>query len=182
MKTTMILSPSMEKLKRKSAIVFIFFLFFDGAIAHQYAFEEENLFEIAGYGEEKLSSVIIFGRVTCSGKYSMITDTTPQVAVPGAEISVACKNVLWKRKNKYSWIHGTTDEYGEFIVDLPSELHGIPSLEKACVVKIRRLPKEHSSVCGHTVKRRRRRRRRTRIQLSSARNNVRFYTAGTISL
>lgn len=170
----------MEKLKRKSAVIFIFFLFFlemREATAQQYAFEEENLSEIAGYGEEKLSSVIIFGSVTCSGG----TGSTAEVAVAGAEISVACKEVLWKRRRKYSWIQGTTDEYGEFMVDLPSKLHGIPSLEKACVVKIRRLPKEYSSVCrpmfSHRTKR-----RRTRIQLSSSGNNIRLYTAGTINL
>ncbi|KAK1307523.1 hypothetical protein QJS10_CPA10g01796 [Acorus calamus] len=66
-----------------------------------------------------------------------------------------------------------TDEYGDFIVDLPSCLHAVPRLDKSCVVRIVQLPE--NSTC-----KRARVDRMKKIRLSSVGNGIRVYTAGTI--
>lgn len=70
---------------------------------------------------------------------------------------------------------GVTDEFGDFMVDLPSQLHAIPNLEKVCTVKIHRIPK--ASLCRPThVK------RHKGLSLSSFGNGIRTYSAGNIRI
>jgi len=80
-----------------------------------------------------------------------------------------------KWKGKWSTVaRGVTDEFGEFIVDLPSQLHAIPNLEKVCSVKIHRIPKAICRAVG--VK------KQKGLRLSSFGNGIRTYSAGNIRI
>lgn len=69
-----------------------------------------------------------------------------------------------------------SDEYGGFIIDLPSQLHAIQNLEKACSVKVLQLP--NNSPCRQSDIAR----EHKGIRLSSADNGIRTYAAGTVTL
>jgi Pollen protein Ole e 1 like len=91
----------------------------------------------------------------------------------GAKVAVACKTE--DKATKMNWTHGTTDEYGEFMIDLPSQLHATPNLEESCVVRIQQVPstshcKIRTLLNSH------------QIRLSSVGNGIRVYTAGTIQM
>lgn len=138
-----------------------------------------ELVNIAGYGEEKLSTVTVTGKVLChacmGGKFPvpthpvsgtiiiiliiMITDMIILMKgiqndsvvslfcfafalFVGAKVSVFCGS---SGKSNKSWARGSSDEYGDFFIDLPSHLHAIPNLEKVCSVRVLQLPK--SSLC-----------------------------------
>ena len=79
-------------------------------------------------------------------------------------------------KLQISGAKAVTDRYGEFIIDLPSQLHAIQNLEKACSVKVLQLPK--NSPCRQLDIAR----EHKEIRLLSADNGTRAYTAGTITL
>ncbi|WOK94455.1 hypothetical protein Cni_G03157 [Canna indica] len=138
-----------------------------------------ELVRVAGYGDERLSTVLVTGTLLCSAcmKQSsgggLIT-----FHVPGAKIGVACK--LNGRRKEVSWAYGTTDEYGEFIVDLPSHLHAIRSLEEACLLRVLRIPTDSNcdlvSGIRYTSK---------RIRLTSTSvgdQGIRVYTTETLIL
>ncbi|GAB4826459.1 hypothetical protein Ancab_033354 [Ancistrocladus abbreviatus] len=128
-----------------------------------------DMLEMAGYGEEKLSTVLITGTLLC--KTSSILHQQP-VPVSGAIVVATCNNIDIKNK-KQAWARGVTDEYGDFIFDLPSHLHAIPNLDKACSVEVLRLPKY--SPCRTVFVR-----KHQGLQLSSVGNGIRTYTAGEI--
>ncbi|KAL5715603.1 hypothetical protein ACHQM5_017402 [Ranunculus cassubicifolius] len=131
-----------------------------------------QLVELAGYGEEKLSSVVVTGTVVCEA--CLEGEARPYVIpVSGALVGILCKN--GKKNMKHTWAEEAgTNEYGDFLIDLPSHLHAIQSLEKACFVKVLRLPK--ISPCKRVPNK-----NYTRIMLQSAQNNVRTYiTVGDI--
>ncbi|XXG55490.1 hypothetical protein AAC387_Pa03g3150 [Persea americana] len=126
----------------------------------------------AGYGDEKLSSVLVTGTLLCEA----CLDGEAQSRawhVPGASVVVTCK--IGRKRGKMNWAVGTTDEYGDFIVDLPSHLHANPRLEKACMVRVLRLPK--SSACWKVFPG-----KPKGIRLSSVGNGIRTYTTGTVRL
>ncbi|XP_058080919.1 uncharacterized protein LOC131229075 [Magnolia sinica] len=133
---------------------------------------QEEFVRTAGYGEEKLSSVLVTGTVLCEA--CLPGDVTSRAwHVPGALVGVTCK--IGGKRRKLNWSQGATDEYGDFIIDLPSHLHAIPRLEKVCTARIVRLPKR--SPCRRVPV------RKTRaIQFSSVGNGIRTYTAGVIKL
>uniref|UniRef100_A0A803NYL7 Pollen Ole e 1 allergen and extensin family protein n=1 Tax=Cannabis sativa TaxID=3483 RepID=A0A803NYL7_CANSA len=117
------------------------------------AYNGEELSSIAGYGEEKLSTVLVTGSVLC------------------ALVGVTCH--INGQKGKSSWIKGVTDEYGDFTIDLPSHLHAIPHLDRKCSVKILRIPK--NSLCKPAYVK-----RHKSLSLSSVGNGIRTYDAGTV--
>ncbi|KAK9267623.1 hypothetical protein L1049_010054 [Liquidambar formosana] len=127
----------------------------------------EYMVEMAGYGEEKLSTVLVTGTVLCEACLDGQAQLQPW---PVLTVVVACQTS--EKKGKSSWAQGVTDEYGDFIIDLPSHLHGIPNLDKTCLVKVLRLPK--NSLCQPTF------RIHKGIRLSSVGNGIRTYTAGTV--
>ncbi|KAJ6826681.1 uncharacterized protein M6B38_371305 [Iris pallida] len=132
----------------------------------------EELVHIAGYGEEKLSSVLVMGSVLCQACQQ------PQLElhashVSGSKVAVACKTDKGKRRT--NWAYGTTDEFGEFMIDLPSQLHALPRLEEACVVRILDFP--DNSLCHNILRTKPR-----RIKLSSVGNSIRVYTTGTVRI
>ncbi|KAG5242320.1 hypothetical protein OIU77_029429 [Salix suchowensis] len=128
----------------------------------------EELVQLAGYGEEKLSTVLVTGTVLCE---ACLHGENQLHAWPisGALVSVQCHSSA--KRNKKSSAQAITDEYGDFLIDLPSHLHGIPHLERTCSVKVLRLPR--NSVCrpAHA-------RKQKALKLSSVGNGIRNYSAG----
>ncbi|XP_027331377.1 uncharacterized protein LOC113846869 [Abrus precatorius] len=130
----------------------------------------DEVVKIAGYGEEKLSTVLITGSVNCEAR-----DQPHSWPIQGASVAVYCHSYGSKWKGKSIVARGVTDEFGDFMVDLPSYLHAIPNLEKICTVKVHRIPQE--SLCRPThVK------KRKGLMLSSFGNGIRTYNAGDIRI
>ncbi|KAH7838160.1 hypothetical protein Vadar_022747 [Vaccinium darrowii] len=111
----------------------------------------EDLVQLAGYGYEKLSTVLI----------------------SGALVAVSCHTSGITSKS--NWAEVATDEFGDFLIDLPSQFHAIPDLNERCVVKVLRLPENSLCHTAFTGK-------QPELTLSSSRNSIRTYTAGTIVL
>lgn len=159
-------------------IMLVFLVFFfgtSGAAGRESLLPElwsrEDMVQVAGYGEEKLSTVLVTGTVlchTCLDKESQ----NPSLPISGASVSVTCHASGKKRRSTLA--QGITDENGDFIIDLPSELHAVPNLEKTCSVEVHQLPR--NSLCQPGFVRKHR-----GIRLSSVGNGIRTYTARTIS-
>ncbi|KAG8088233.1 hypothetical protein GUJ93_ZPchr0010g9987 [Zizania palustris] len=143
-------------------------------------FSAAELARIAGYGEEPVSTVVVSGQVACE----LRLDPGPDLLtfdLPGAVVAVACETEGPNTKTKAKAAFATTDESGNFTIDLPSRLHATPSLENACSVEVLQLPP--GSPC-----------RRRSLQLpsshglrpspssSSSADGVRAYTTGVIRL
>lgn len=88
----------------------------------------------------------------------------------GALVTVYCHNSHRKTITK---TQAFTDEYGDFMVDLPSHLHAIPNLDKTCSVKVLRMPK--NSLCRPAYVK-----KHKALRLSSVGNGIRTYAAGRI--
>ncbi|CAK8564482.1 unnamed protein product [Lathyrus sativus] len=132
----------------------------------------KEVVEIAGYGEEKLSTVLITGSLHCEPNHH------PHAwPIPGAWVAVNCQSHGSERKGKSMVAKGVTDEFGDFMVDLPSYLHAIPNLEKTCRVKVHKIPK--GSLCRPT---RQVRKHNGLFKLSSIGNGIRTYDAGNIRI
>ncbi|KAK6133195.1 hypothetical protein DH2020_033085 [Rehmannia glutinosa] len=113
----------------------------DGSVAEIWSRDE--LVKWGGYGEEKLSTVVISGKLLCHvGPDDDDKLSRHPYPISGATVAVLCGT---RGRKKRSWAKGSTDSYGEFLIDLPSHLHAIPNLEKICLVKVFHLPK--SSPC-----------------------------------
>ncbi|OAY76732.1 uncharacterized protein LOC109718056 [Ananas comosus] len=131
-----------------------------------------ELARIAGYGEERLSSVLVTGALVCDACF-LPGPHLRTSNIRGAKVAVACE--IEEKRRKINWAYGTTDEYGEFIVDLPSHLHAIPRLDKDCAVRILHIPNDsHCRPTSHVNPR--------RIWLSSVGNSIRVYTTGAVRL
>ncbi|KAK3433619.1 hypothetical protein EUGRSUZ_L00154 [Eucalyptus grandis] len=162
-------------------IFFIFFIFLvvsDGAASTEGSLLEfssqDELVEMAGYGVKKVSTVLVAGSVSCVARLPGAAHHRLHAwPVSGALVGVKCQ----KSKSRISsnWTRGSTDEFGDFTMDLPSHLHAVPDLPKKCSVRLLRVPR--SSPCrpthGH---------RHKRLKLASVRDGVRTYKAGNIRL
>ncbi|KAG6484516.1 uncharacterized protein LOC122011645 [Zingiber officinale] len=126
--------------------------------------QEAELLREAGYGDEKLSTVLVGGAVVCNAGVKSL--------VPGVEVGVECKI----GGGNVRWAYGKTDESGEFLIDLPSHLHANPKLEEDCVVRVHHIPKG-SSTCNMAMGR-----RFKPLKLSFAQEGTRMYSAGTLTL
>ncbi|KAL9668595.1 hypothetical protein QQ045_006132 [Rhodiola kirilowii] len=131
----------------------------------------EEFGEAAGYGMEKLSSVLVTGAVVCDACLDENIATHPE-PISGAVVGVACGA---GNKRKAIRARGVADRYGDFLIDLPSDLHANPYLDRTCVVKVLKVPKK--SLCKATFVR-----KHKAIKLSSFGNGIREYTAGNIRL
>ncbi|WJX96979.1 hypothetical protein P8452_78109 [Trifolium repens] len=132
----------------------------------------DEVVEIAGYGEEKLSTVLITGSLHCG------TNHHPHAwPIPGALVAVNCESHASERKGKSMVAKGVTDEFGDFMVDLPSYLHAIPNLEKICRVKVHRIPKGLLCRPARHVKK-----YNGLFKLSTIGNGIRTYDAGNIKI
>ncbi|CAH8376268.1 unnamed protein product [Eruca vesicaria subsp. sativa] len=145
-------------------LCFFLFFFFSGEFAAARKFWSRlEMAEMNGYGEHKLSSVVITGSLLCN---------TP---VSGATVAIKCHTGFKKRSNL---IKAVTDDFGEFVIHLPSHLHAIPNLEKSCFIKPIHVPK-HYHRCYKTFSKSN---LHKGIKLVSSRNGFRVYTSGTIML
>ncbi|ESQ52713.1 hypothetical protein EUTSA_v10017342mg [Eutrema salsugineum] len=148
----------------RSFFFFFFFIFFKGSFAAAGKFWSRiEMAEMNGYGEHKLSSVVITGSILCN---------TP---VSGATVAIKCHTGFKKRSK---WVKAVTDDFGEFVIHLPSHLHAIPHLEKACFIKPVHVPKHYQS-CYKTFSKSN---IHKGIKLVSSRNGFRVYTSGSIKL
>ncbi|XP_050369497.1 uncharacterized protein LOC126787651 [Argentina anserina] len=146
---------------------------------HQILSSRKDLVQIAGYGEEKLSTVLITGSVHCEEACSLSDDHEHQAhqlhlhawPVSGAVVSVNCR--VGGRKRKSSRSQGVTDEYGDFMIDLPSDLHAVPNLDKLCCARVIRVPKNTQCKAAFV-------KRHKGLKLSSVGNGIRTYSTGRI--
>ncbi|KAK9091861.1 hypothetical protein Syun_026772 [Stephania yunnanensis] len=135
----------------------------------------DQLVEIAGYGEERLSSVLVIGSVSCEACSKGDQNKSHEVPISGATVVVHCKTGIHRKQPKQRRAaQGKTDEYGDFIIDLPSHLHATPNLDKACTVRVLKLPHRNSH-CKHVLLG-----KPSEIELSSFGNNIRTYTTGNL--
>lgn len=129
----------------------------------------------SGYGEERLSTVVVEGRLLCHGAvdhHKLSRYTSP---VSDALIAVVCGTSGRRHKMKKSWAKGSTGNYGEFLIDLPSHLHAIPNLEKVCFVKVLHLPRNCPCRQAFTGKHK-------SIKLTVMGEGIRAYTTHNIHL
>ncbi|KAL3820840.1 hypothetical protein ACJIZ3_006745 [Penstemon smallii] len=131
--------------------------------------EDDLLVDWAGYGEKKLSTVVINGKLLCHAAHKTSVHPHP---VSGASMGVFCGT---SGKTKKSWAKGSTNSYGEFLIDIPSHLHAIPNLEKICIVHVFHLPKSSPCRHGFTGKHK-------GIELTSIGEGIRTYTTHDIHL
>lgn len=129
----------------------------------------EELMQMAGYGEDKLSTVLVTGSVLCEASVDG-QDQLRAWPITGALVSVYCHNSHRKIISKTQTF---TDEYGDFMIDLPSHLHATPDLNKKCSVKVLRLPKNSKCRPAYVKKHK-------GLKLSSVGNGIRTYAAGRI--
>ncbi|KAM3328075.1 hypothetical protein P3S68_033537 [Capsicum galapagoense] len=175
-------------MKRKMSnmnFIFFFFSFFIvetlGVSILESIIMRDDMIKMAGYGEEKLSNVFIYGKVVCHEENyhdcnNIVKDDNSfelgSRPMSGASIGVFCGS---SGKTRISWARNTTDEDGEFLIDLPSHLHAIPNLEKTCCVKVLHLPRD--TICRHTF-----RGQHKGLGLASIGEGIRTYTTQTIHL
>ncbi|XP_022142515.1 uncharacterized protein LOC111012615 [Momordica charantia] len=130
--------------------------------------------QMAGYGEERLSTVLVTGSVLCE---ACLHGDEPQLhswPISGAMVGVSCHNNGRNSKSS-DWAHGVTDEFGDFIIDIPSHLHATRSFEKVCSIKILQTPKNARCRPAHFAG-------REQLQLSSFGGGIRTYTSGALKL
>lgn len=140
-------------------------------------FSAEELVRIAGYGEEPVSTVLVSGQILCVLCLRPGSDLLT-FQLPGSKVAVTCKsegpNTSTMAANS---AFATTDESGNFTIELPSRLHATPNLEDACSVTVLTLPPDSACHAGHSPG------SPYRLQPSSSEEDgVRTYTTGSIWL
>ncbi|CAN7110176.1 hypothetical protein BRARA_A01828 [Brassica rapa] len=143
-----------------SSLTLVFMLALGEAAGDIMRWSRKEMVEMAGYGEDKLSSVLVTASLLSSS-------SSP---IPGATVGIKCHTGYRKRSK---WIKAVTNALGQFTIDLPSHLHAIPDLEKTCFIKPLSVPKPYQ--CSPTKTQR-------GIKLVSSSNGLRVYTAGNITL
>ncbi|CAN1336898.1 hypothetical protein LINPERPRIM_LOCUS37356 [Linum perenne] len=128
--------------------------------------------ELAGYGEEKLSTLLVTGSVVCQA-CSTSANNHEHHQLPGAVVAVNCRTRGKKHIKSSTPAQTVTDEYGDFMIDLPSELHGISDFDKMCCVEVLKVPKESTCRPAYVPKHK-------ALKLSSFGNGIRNYSAGKI--
>ncbi|CAI0440263.1 unnamed protein product [Linum tenue] len=139
----------------------------------------EEMVQLAGYGEEKLSTVLVTGSLVChacsppppSSFSSSLDHQLHEWPIPGALVAVNCLSRGNQRRS--TSVQTVTDEFGDFTIDLPSELHGIPAMDKTCCVKVLRMPKTSTCRPAYVQKHK-------ALELSSVGNGIRNYSTGKI--
>ncbi|KAG9150926.1 hypothetical protein Leryth_003059 [Lithospermum erythrorhizon] len=141
----------------------------------------EELVHVAGYGEEKLSTVIITGQVRClSSRVDAQGHQLPQ-PISGASVVVLCGH----GKKKKEWASSITDAYGDFFIDLPSHLHAIPNLEKFCYVIVNKIPRNNKNMLNcinNSSLTMPKKHKRRNIKLISIDDGIRTYTTESIQI
>ncbi|XP_049380988.1 uncharacterized protein LOC125845515 [Solanum stenotomum] len=180
----------MNKIVKKKMMFVLFFLSFfvlktlgieRGVSIIESISMRDDVIKMAGYGEEKLSTVFIHGKIVCHEYHDhgcnniIIKDDNFELGstpIQGASVGVFCGS---SGKTRRSWARNTTDEDGDFLIDLPSHLHAIPNLEKTCLVKVLHLPR--NAICEHAF-----RGKHKGLELISIGGGIRTYMTQTIHL
>ncbi|CAH2078802.1 unnamed protein product [Thlaspi arvense] len=131
----------------------------EAVVDNRMRWSRKEMVEMAGYGELKLSSVLLTA--------SLISSSSDPI--PGATIGIKCHTGF---RSRSKWIKAVTNELGQFFIDLPSHLHAIPDLEKSCSIKPLSVPNPYR--CSLKIHR--------GIKLVSSSDGFRVYTAGNITL
>ncbi|KAM0862539.1 hypothetical protein ACQ4PT_045196 [Festuca glaucescens] len=134
-------------------------------------FSPAELARVAGYGEELVSSVSVSGQVACELCLRPGSDLLT-FELPGYKVAVTCATEGPNTMANSAF--ATTDEYGNFTIELPSRLHATPCLENACSVKVLELPPD--SACRVSGS------RSYGLRLTSSEDGRRVYTTGVIRL
>lgn len=133
-------------------------------------FSQAELARIAGYGEEPVSTVLVSGQVACQLCLRPGSDLLT-FDLPGSKVAVTCTTEGPNTVANSAF--ATTNEYGNFSIELPSRLHATPSLENACSIKVLELPPDSACRVGGSS---------YGLRLSSSDGSVRTYTTGVIRL
>ncbi|GLU20613.1 hypothetical protein SLE2022_368040 [Rubroshorea leprosula] len=155
-------------------LVLVFFLFLHGSMAEDEnglfkSWSKEEMLQMAGYGDEKLSTVLVTGSVVCEACLQGESQLRSW-PISGALVGVNCNT---GHKGKPGVAQAVTDEYGDFLIDLPSHLHAIPNLHKTCCIRVIRVPKNTHCRPSHV-------RKHVGLKFSSVGNGIRTYTSGKI--
>ncbi|RLN38977.1 uncharacterized protein C2845_PM01G46180 [Panicum miliaceum] len=137
-------------------------------------FSPAELARIAGYGEEPVSLVLVSGQVACELCLRPGSDLLA-FELPGAKVALLCKTDGPNDQVADS-AFATTDAFGNFTIDLPSQLHATANLERACTVKVLQLPADSSCRLRHCPS------TTYGLRLSSEEDGIRAYTTGVIRL
>ncbi|KAF8686238.1 hypothetical protein HU200_043622 [Digitaria exilis] len=137
-------------------------------------FSPAELARMAGYGEEPVSSVSVSGHVACELCLRPGSDLLA-FELPGAKVAVLCETDGPNDEVANS-AFATTDEFGNFSIDLPSQLHATANLERACSVKVLQLPEDSSCRLHHHPS------TSYGLKLFFEEDGVRAYTTGEIPL
>ncbi|KAF7043998.1 hypothetical protein CFC21_053283 [Triticum aestivum] len=159
-----------------SSLLLLFLLFATAAAAAapmELYFSQAELARIAGYGEEPVSTVLVSGQVACQLCLRPGSDLLT-FDLPGSKVAVTCATEGPNTMANSAF--ATTNEYGNFSIELPSRLHATPSLETACSVKVLELPPDSACRVGGG------RGSSHGLRLSSSDGGVRTYTTGVIRL
>ncbi|GAB2210966.1 hypothetical protein Droror1_Dr00016256 [Drosera rotundifolia] len=142
-------------------------------------YSREEMVELAGYGEDKLSTVVITGTIHChansSSSLSLPLHHPSSVPLSGALVATTCKGA-GNMKKKRARVLAVTNEYGEFVLELPSHIHGILNLEKGCSVTIQWVPENSPCQSANFH------RNNIALKISSVGNGIRTYTIGEVTL
>ncbi|XP_042026176.1 uncharacterized protein LOC121773390 [Salvia splendens] len=154
-------------------VVVIFFLGHPTLGSSDFSGRDDSV-QWAGYGEEKLSTVVIAGTILCNAGEPSLNPSVNPHPVSGAKVSVVCGTS--RKAKKGSTAKGITDVSGRFAIDLPSHLHAIPNLEKVCHVRVVHIPVSSPCIKACAAK------HNKPIALSSVDQGVRTYTTHDIHL
>lgn len=87
-----------------------------------------------------------------------------------AVVTLKCR---MRGQSKPVWAEAVTDKYGDFSIDLPSQLHATHNLDKTCLVKVLRIPNNSRCQPAYVKKQK-------GLKFLSVDNGVRTYSTGRI--
>jgi hypothetical protein len=125
--------------------------------------------EFAGYGEEKLSKVVVVGNVFCDTCLKHQFSRESSHVITGALVALECRI---NRKTTASVTVGESDEYGDFSVEVPSLFHPEERMNR-CSVRLLKSSEGSCNTPSTTVA--------SKLTFISNSNGVRTYTAGSLS-
>jgi hypothetical protein len=125
--------------------------------------------EFAGYGEEKLSKVVVVGNVFCNTCLKHQFSQENSHVITGALVALECSI---NRKTTASVTVAESDEYGDFSVDVPSAFHPEERMNR-CSVRLLNSPEGSCNAPSTTAP--------SKVALIANSNGVRTYTAGSLS-
>lgn len=125
----------------------------------------------AGYGEEKLSSVVVVGNVVCDTclKHQFSQESSHVIA--GVLLALDCSI---NRKTTATVNVGESDEYGDFTVEVPSFFHLDERVMNRCSLRLLSSPEDSCNTPSTTAP--------SKLVLLSNSNGIRTYSpVGSLS-